>query len=169
METASTDRPPQPSDARSSASSVPTDVGDFDELYRSSYETMVRLAVAIVDTVPDAEQVVQDAFVSLFRRWATIENPGGYLRISVVNVARQVLRRRAIARRLTLRSEPVDLGFDHLRDAVRALPPSQRVLVALRYEQQMSDSEIATELGLAIGTVKSRLHRALARLREEMP
>ncbi|MEM9748761.1 MAG: hypothetical protein AAF945_18865 [Actinomycetota bacterium] len=52
---------------------MPTDVGDFDELYRSSYETMVRLAVAIVDTVPDAEQVVQDAFVSLYRRWATTE------------------------------------------------------------------------------------------------
>lgn len=148
---------------------TPTDRCTFDELYRTGYAPMVRLAYVIVDSQADAEHVVQDAFVALYRRYDDVLVPEAYLRTSVVNGARKVLRRRRVAWR-----NPVDrpgdagLGFDHTFDAVRRLPAQQRVLIALRYEQQLSDSEIASTLGLPIGTVKSRIHRALGALRQEL-
>ncbi|MEM1332100.1 MAG: sigma-70 family RNA polymerase sigma factor [Actinomycetota bacterium] len=61
-----------------------------------------------------------------------------------------------------------ELGADHTLDAVRRLPVDQRIVIALRYHQHLTDSEIAAHLDLPVGTVKSRLHRALARLREEL-
>jgi DNA-directed RNA polymerase specialized sigma24 family protein len=148
---------------------TPTARRSFDELYRTRYAPMVRLAYVIVDTQADAEHVVQDAFMALYHRYDDVLAPEAYLRTSVVNGARKVLRRRRVAWR-----NPIDpqsdagLGFDHTFDAVRRLPAQQRVLIALRYEQQLSDSEIASTLGLPIGTVKSRIHRALGALRQEL-
>ncbi len=141
----------------------------FDELYRDRYAPMVRLAYVLVDTIDEAEHVVQDAFVGLYRRYDRVAVPEAYLRTSVVNGARKVLRRRALLRR-----RPIDppgtseLDFDHTFDAVRRLSTDQRVLVALRYEQHLSDSEIAAVMSLPIGTVKSRLHRAIEALRQEI-
>ena len=53
-------------------------------------------------------------------------------------------------------------------DAVRRLPDRQRRMIALRYQLQLTDSEIAETLGVPVGTVKSTIHRALARLRTEV-
>ena len=61
-----------------------------------------------------------------------------------------------------------ELGFNHVLDAVRRLPARQRNAITLRYELQLSDAEIAETLGMPLGTVKSTLHRALARLRTEV-
>lgn len=141
----------------------------FDELYRDRYEAMVRLAYVMVDTREDAEHVVQDAFVGLYRRFDRVNTPEAYLRTSVTNGARKVLRRRALFRRRPV-DEPATTGidFDHTFDAVRRLSPDHRVLIALRYEQHLTDSEIASVMSLPLGTVKSRLHRALDALRQEM-
>ena len=141
----------------------------FARVYAEQWAPMLRLAVAMVDTRAEAEHVVQDAMLGLYRRYETVANPVGYLRTSVVNGCRKVLRRRALLRRTV--SDPIehdDLGFDHALDAIRHLPSSQRVVIVLRYHQQLSDSEIAAELGIPIGTVKSRIARALDRLREEL-
>ena len=138
----------------------------FDELYRTSYAPMLRLASLLVDTVGDAEHVVQDAFVAIFKRYDTVRNPGGYLRVSVVNGCRKTLRRRRLTRRRpSEREEHGELVFNHVVDEIKQLPIDQRVLVGLRYDQQMTDSEIADELKIPIGTVKSRLHRAITTLR----
>jgi DNA-directed RNA polymerase specialized sigma24 family protein len=72
---------------------------EFDELYRTKYTPMIRLAYVLVDTIGDAEHVVQDAFVALYRRYDTVLAPEAYLRTSVVNGARKVLRRRRVVRR----------------------------------------------------------------------
>lgn len=141
----------------------------FDELYRSAYTPMVRLASILVDTVDDAEHVVQDAFIAMYRRYDTVRNPGGYLRVSVVNGCRKTLRRRRLFRRRPEeREEHGELVFNHVVDEIRRLPIDQRVLIGLRYDQQMTDSEIAHELSIPIGTVKSRLHRAISSLRTAM-
>ena len=58
--------------------------------------------------------------------------------------------------------------FNHVLDAVRRLPRRQRDAIVLRYELQLSDAEIADTLGIPVGTVKSTIHRALARLRTEV-
>jgi RNA polymerase sigma factor (sigma-70 family) len=141
----------------------------FDDLYRQRFEPMVRLAFVLVDTQEEAEEVVQDAFAALLTRFRRVDNPDAYLRRSVLNGARQVLRRRRIVRR---QPEPLAetsaLNFNHVLDAVRRLPHRQRAAVILRFEMQLSDAEIASVLRMPIGTVKSTLHRAIARLRLEV-
>ena len=92
-----------------------------------------------------------------------------YLRRSVLNGARQVLRRRRIVRRQPKpRAEHSTQSFNHVLDAVRRLPHRQRAAIVLRYEMQLSDAEIASALRIPVGTVKSTLHRAIARLRLEV-
>ncbi|MCU1365905.1 MAG: polymerase, sigma-24 subunit, subfamily [Ilumatobacteraceae bacterium] len=141
----------------------------FDDLYRSQFERMVRLAHVLVDTQEEAEEVVQDAFATVLTRFARIDHPEAYLRRCVLNGARQVLRRRRIVRRQPVPPvESSSLAFNHVLDAVRRLPHRQRAAIVLRYEMQLSDAEIAQSLRVPIGTVKSTLHRAVARLRLEV-
>ncbi len=141
----------------------------FESLYQREFRSMVRLATALVDTPEQAEEVVQDAFAALYLRYRVVSNPVAYLRVSVLNGGRRVLRRRRIMRRQPdLVEVYAELGFNHLLDAVRRLPSKQRNVVVLRYELQLSDHEIAETLRIPVGTVKSTLHRALARLRTEV-
>ncbi|MEN9643756.1 MAG: hypothetical protein RL238_425 [Actinomycetota bacterium] len=141
----------------------------FEVLYQREFRPMVRLATALVDEPGQAEEVVQEAFAAVYLRYRLLSNPVGYLRVCVLNGGRKVLRRRRVMRRQPVLTEEVgDLGFNHVVDAVRRLPAKQRNVVVLRYELQLSDSEIADTLGIPVGTVKSTLHRALARLRTEV-
>lgn len=145
----------------------------FDTLYHREYHAMVRLATALVDYQEKAEEVVQEAFAQLYMRHAQIDNPVAYLRVSVLNGCRRALRRRRLARAFHATSQrdaegSGELGFNHLLDAVRRLPTTQRNAVTLRYELQLTDAEIANTLDIPLGTVKSTLHRALARLRTEV-
>src|SRR5215470_1874637 len=68
-------------------------------LYEREREPMVRLAVLLVGSLAVAEEVVQDAFVVVSQRWNELDNPGGYLRTTVVNACRMQLRRHATERR----------------------------------------------------------------------
>jgi RNA polymerase sigma factor (sigma-70 family) len=127
-----------------------------------------------------AEDVVQDAFVALFRRWP-LDDPagaGGYLRVSVVNGARSAQRRVALRRRHR-RAErddgpPADaetlLDEEHreVLAAVRRLPRRQREVLVLRYWSGLSEAEIAETLGVSRGTVKTCASRALAKLAGEL-
>ena len=141
----------------------------FEVLYKREFRPMVRLATALVDAPEQAEEVVQDAFAALYLRYRSVDNPIAYLRVCVLNGARKVLRRRRLVRRQPRPAEEYGhLGFNHVIDAVRRLPSRQRNIVVLRYELQLSDAEIAATLGMPIGTVKSTLHRALARLKVEV-
>lgn len=159
-----TPSPSSPAARRSTSASA-----TFDDTYRRQYGPMVRLAYVLVDTTEDAEHVVQDAFVALYKRFDTIDNPTAYLRTCVVNGGRKVLRRRRVMRRSPQRrDEAAALTFNHAFDAIRRLPADQRVLIALRYEQQLTDAEIAATLSMPLGTVKSRLHRAITTLRKEI-
>lgn len=145
---------------------------DLDTVYRRAYPILVRVAYLLVDTREQAEEVVQDAFAAAFPRWDRLEQPEAYLRTSVVNGCRRVHRRRRLAS--VWRAEPAALDgladdpLDHVADLVRRLPSPQREAIVLRYYLQATDPEIAAALGIALGTVKSTLHRARARLREEL-
>jgi RNA polymerase sigma factor (sigma-70 family) len=130
----------------------------------------------LVDTDEQAEEVVQDAFAALYVRWHKVADREAYLRTSVLNGARGVLRRRRVLRRRAHELHVVDDSLsdtdsaqsDQVVDIVRRLPARQRAVVVLRYEMQLSEAEIAHTLGIPVGTVKSNLHRALARLRQEV-
>jgi RNA polymerase sigma factor (sigma-70 family) len=162
---ASVDLPLTPSVAM-----VPTvDVVTFEALYEREYARMVRLAFTLVDTRQQAEEVVQDSFAALYGRFDRIHNPGAYLRSTVLNGCRRVLRRRMLSRRQPVPpSEDGQLGASHVVDAIRRLPHKQRSMVVLRYDLQLTDREIGETLDVPIGTVKSTLHRALAQLRREL-
>jgi RNA polymerase sigma factor (sigma-70 family) len=141
----------------------------FEVVYEREFHAMVRLATALVDADDQAEEVVQEAFAQLYLRYGTVANPGAYARMCVLNGCRKVLRRRRLLRHQPAPTEEHSgLGFNHVLDTVRALPAKQRNAIVLRYELQLSDQEIADTLGMPIGTVKSTLHRALARLRTEV-
>ena len=144
----------------------------FDDLVRREQPAMLRVAVVLVGSRATAEDVVQDAFAAVAARWDDLDRPGAYLRTSVVNGCRMVLRRRDIDRRL---NPPVvvadaDLPTDlvELRDALAQLPERPRTVVVLRYLLDLPDDEIAATLGCRTATVRSIAKRALARLREEL-
>ena len=151
---------------------------DVPALYQAHWAYLVRLAVLLVDDRSSAEDVVQDAFVALHRKQDDLRDPDaalGYLRTSVVNLARSVLRRRQVARKHLKVAEPeATAGADHdvlLRDehraalaAVRALPPRQSEVLVLRYWAGLSEREIAQTLGISAGSVKSAASRGMATL-----
>ena len=141
----------------------------FEGLYRREFEPMRRLARVLVDTDEQATDVVQESFSRLYPRFERIASPQAYLRSTVINEARRVIRR-GILFRNRARPEPGTYAnpHDHVVDAVRALPATQCRVVVLRYYLQLTDDEIATTLDIPIGTVKSTLHRARAQLRKDL-
>ena len=143
-------------------------VGGFDDLYRAEYAPMVQLARGLVDSFEQAEEIVQDAFAKVFERWDRLSEPGGYLRVTVVNGARNELRKRELGRRLGLARRPETVGGepDHLFDALASLPARQRMVHVLRYYADMTESEIAETLNVRPGTVKSAASRGLSKLRK---
>jgi len=141
----------------------------FEVVYHRESRSMVRMATALVDSPEQAEEVVQDAFAALSLKYRLVNEPVAYVRVSALNGCRKVLRRlRIIRRQPPIAVESGELGYNHVLDAVRRLPTRQRNAITLRYELQLSDAEIAETLGMPLGTVKSTLHRALARQRTEV-
>ncbi len=107
------------------------------------------------------------------RRWSTLDRPGAYLRTTVVNGCRQVLRRREAEGRAMLArpAEPLAVLPVHLvelHDALGRLGERQRIVVVLRYLVGLSDDEIAATLGVRPSTVRSLARRALLVLRKEL-
>jgi RNA polymerase sigma-70 factor (sigma-E family) len=145
----------------------------FDQLFQANVLGLVRLAHLITGSNDVAEELVQDAFVELYRRWDTIERPDAYVRSAVINRSRSAIRRRALGVRVHRQVEsmtvlPADIEPTdwQLIGALAHLSERQRVAVVLRYWADLSEKEIADELSCRPGTVKSLLARALERLRE---
>ncbi|GHH69023.1 hypothetical protein GCM10018793_00810 [Streptomyces sulfonofaciens] len=157
----------------------------IDELYHHRRLDLVRLALLLVDDLPTAEDVVQDAFAALFGRYgerlAGVEDPEAYIRTSVVNRARSVLRRRRTVRahaperegHAPPAEEYVLLHEEHreVLGALKRLTRRQREVLVLRYWSHLTEAQIAETLGLSRGAVKSTASRALdaleKRLRED--
>jgi RNA polymerase sigma-70 factor (sigma-E family) len=145
------------------------DPADLADLFSEQYAPMVRLAFLMTGSNEVAEDVVQDAFSRLHVKWDRTENPGGYLRVSVLNGCRSWHRKRARERdrrHLVAVDDTVSPEARELLDALRVLSHEQRAAVVLRYYEDRAIDEIAEALGARPGTVKSHLHRGLARLRE---
>jgi RNA polymerase sigma-70 factor (sigma-E family) len=148
------------------------------ELFRQHHLELVRLALVMVGDLATAEDVVQDAFERLHRRWHRLAEPDralAYVRSSVLNGCRSVHRRAAVARkhapRLAAASEAQDsdtalIAADRgqLVAALRALPRRQREVLVLRYYVDLDVAEIGEILRLAPSAVRSTCSRALAAL-----
>ncbi len=151
-----------------------------ERLYVDHWDRLVRLSVLLVRDRGQAEEVVQDAFIELHRRWSRLEDPDkalAYLRQTVVNRSRSALRHRGVVQRHLARQhaediappadEPV-LAASRRRavlDALQHLPRRQREVLALRYYLDLSEAEIAETLGISKGAVKSHASRGAAALR----
>ena len=143
----------------------------LDELYRTHYAPMVRLAHLITGSNEAAEDVVQEAFVRLHRSRSMdrAENPGAYLRTVVVNRCRswqrhQVLERSRMPVGAPAASIPAEV--DETLAALARLRPRQRTALVLRFYADLSEADIAAALGCRPGTVKSLISRGLAALKE---
>ena len=146
----------------------------IERLYRTHRLSMVRLALLLVDDRETAEDVAQDAFAALHRRWQSLQSEDaaiGYLRTCVINGARSVLRRRRTVRR---QPQPRDdllfadgadrrvlLAEEHREviAAMRHLPARQREVIVLRYWSELTEPQIAATLGISVGSVKSSASR----------
>jgi RNA polymerase sigma-70 factor (sigma-E family) len=159
--------------------SSPQAVAAVTELYVGHALGLVRLAVLLVGDRASAEDVVQDAFLGLYRRWDSLPDtsaPLAYLRVSVLNGCRTALRGRARSRarlHATAFAEPPPaesaearaLLSEEQRAVARALarlPQRQREALLLRYYLGLSEEEIAAAMGISRGTVKSATSRALS-------
>jgi RNA polymerase sigma-70 factor (sigma-E family) len=150
-------------------------------LYDAHYAELVRVAILLVRDRETAEDVVQDAFVQMCRRWSRLEDKGnavGYLRTSVLNGARSALRRRGVARRQPAPEAGQAPGADETaldrsqRDVVLAalqrLPRRQREVLVLRHYLDLPEGEIAALLGISRGSVKTHASRGAAALRASL-
>lgn len=142
-------------------------------LFAAERVPMVHLASLLVGSVAVAEEVVQEAFLAVTKRWDKIDRPGAYLRTSVVNKSASALRRRSVENRFRAAAPEVS-GYGipeqliELLSALSCLSDRQRTVVVLRYFADMPDAEIAETLGVKQATVRSLAHRAMAVLRKEL-
>lgn len=150
-------------------------------LFHVHYRRLVGLAGLMVDDRETAEEVVQDAFEQLYRRWGSLRDPQAavaYLNRSVVNGSRSRIRRRFTERSFTFpdagtvdSAESLGVGNrqrDDLVAAVRDLPQRQREVIVLRYYLDLSEEQIAAWLGVSTGSVKKHAHRATATLQKRL-
>jgi RNA polymerase sigma factor (sigma-70 family) len=146
----------------------------FEAVYQRECLAVVRLAVLLVRSTAVAEELAQEAFLRLYQRFAQVENPAGFVRHGVVDLAVTWLRRHDMERErlpLSTVSEPRTLGepeLDEMWEALGHLRPERRAVLVLRFYEDMSHERIAELLGCSAGTVRSRVRRALADLRKEM-
>lgn len=149
----------------------------IDDLYRAHAVALVRLALVLVGDQQAAEDVVQEAFIGLYKRREPLSDPDaapGYLRASVINGCRNVLRARKRSWRRPVPHDPPVWSAEaavidgevrrEVLAAVARLPRRQREVLILRYYLDLNESEIAAALGVSRGTVSSTASRALAAL-----
>ena len=141
---------------------------ELEGVYREQRPGLVRLANLLTGSEALAEDIVQDAFIGFARHADTVDNPHGYLRTSVVNLARTAHRRAARSERY----RPDVVTVTHQREidetwtALRALPRRQRAVLVLRFYEDLPFDEIGRLLGCPAATARSLAHRGLARLKE---
>jgi RNA polymerase sigma-70 factor (ECF subfamily) len=147
----------------------------FQRLTQQRLDRAYRLAASLLGAV-EAQDAVHDAAVQACTKWATLRDEtlfeAWFDRI-VVNICRDRIRRSSASSRAIIhlhnadKSDPTEVvhELDSLGRAIRMLSADHRIVITLRYLDDLSCEEIATRTGQNLGTVKSRLHYALKELR----
>jgi RNA polymerase sigma-70 factor (sigma-E family) len=149
---------------------------DFRDYVRSRRRALLRTAYLLTGNLADAEDLVQSALAKTYFAWDRIEDRGaldGYVRRAIINTHISWWRRRRVQEYPT-DELPDQAVADHasssdlhetLREAVDRLPERMRAAVLLRYYDDMTEAQVAEVLGVTLGTVKSTVARAVAKLR----
>ena len=151
---------------------------------RRYQEAAFRAAYLVLRDADEAKDAAQDGIVKAYRALGRFRpGPGRSFRPWLVKIVMneslnrvKSRKRRAAAAERAARGQSLEWSLDEtvvdrerarlLREALDALKEQERVLIYLRYFLSLSEPELADYMGCAQGTVKSRLHRALAKLRE---
>ena len=161
------------------------DIDAYEEIVQRYQQLAFRTAYVITRSAAEAEDAAQEAFVKAYRALASFRTgaePRPWLLRIVANEARNRVRSAGRRQRLELRlaegfrqgdaapsPEAAAVGADERRrliGLVNELEENDRLIIASRYFLELSGEETAAALGIPEGTVKSRLSRALSRLRE---
>jgi RNA polymerase sigma-70 factor (sigma-E family) len=147
-------------------------------LYAVHYRSLVRLSALLVRDVATAEEVVQESFIAMHGGWRRLRDSDKalwYLRQSVVNRSRSVLRHRVVVDRNAPQPPPdmpsaeqgaiARLERSAVVTALRTLPARQREALVLRYYGDLSEAQIASTMGISRGAVKSHAARGMSSLR----
>jgi RNA polymerase sigma-70 factor (sigma-E family) len=142
---------------------------------------LLRIAYQLTGHAADAEDLLQSALARTYLAWDRIQDRAaldGYVRRAMVNINISWWRRRKLEVYPAdeLPEIPVSDAAAHahdrvhelLEEALDRLPTRMRTAIVLRYYEDMSESEIANVLGISVGTVKSTVSRAMAKLRGEL-
>jgi RNA polymerase sigma-70 factor (sigma-E family) len=148
-----------------------SDRDGFEEFVAARRPALLRTAYLLTGSHADAEDLVQVTLVKAVSHWRRIaERPEPYVR--------QVLARESVTRRRETSTDPLperrglDVHLDEreaLRRALATLSPRQRAVVVLRYYDDLTEKEIASVLGISVGTVRSQTRDFVARLRDLFP
>jgi len=150
---------------------------DFAQIVADNQSLVFSLAVRFLRDRESAQELAQDVFLNLYRKLREIESPShatAWLRRAICHRCIDEARKRRLRPRVGLDSvpEPVSESRDpdlllneRLRRTVEELPESARMVVLLRYQEDLDPTDIAEMLNMPISTVKSHLHRSLAVLR----
>lgn len=163
-------------------------VPGWEQIVSEQSARVFRLAYRLTGNQHDAEDLTQDVFVKVFRSLAKFQpgNVEGWLhRITTNEFLDQVRRKQRIRmvglptdvdNRLADRrvEETPERAFEHrnmgddVQNALADLSPQMRAAIVLRDMEDLSYEEIAATLGISLGTVRSRIHRARAALRKRL-
>lgn len=153
--------------------------GDFREYVAARGPALLRMAYLLTGDRADAEDLLQAALAKTYAAWARINDRAaldGYVRRAMVNTQISWWRRRR-----RLEEYPTDRipelpvqdpasahdTRDALKRALSRLPARQRAALVLRFYEDLPEAEIAARLGISVGTVKSSVSRAVAKLRSD--
>jgi RNA polymerase sigma-70 factor (sigma-E family) len=150
----------------------------FQEFYAAQYGRLRHLGFWLTGDWGQAEELAQEALVRTWWRWPVVrrlDRPGDYARKVLVNRHRSLRRRALVEARYAARvgteeAQPFDGHEDAavLAAALGRLSPRQRAVIVLRYQEDLSQAEVARLLGTSVSAVKSTSNRALARLRSQL-
>lgn len=152
---------------------------EFREYVRARGPALLRQAHQLTGHPLDAEDLLQSALTKTYLAWHRIEDRGaldGYVRRAMVNINISQWRRRKVEEYpsddlpeiVHHHHEPVGEVHEALEQALRELPERMRAAIVLRYYEDMTEPEIAKTLGISVGTVKSTVSRAMAKLRNAL-
>jgi RNA polymerase sigma-70 factor (sigma-E family) len=154
----------------------------WSELFERHAAEALRLSYLLTGDRDLAQDITQDAFVRLFRRFQDLRRPeafGAYLRRTVINLAHDHWRKVRVQHQILAcetkkgveADRPVSLleARDEIWRALQSLPHIQRATVVLRFYEDLTEREIADVMACSTAAVKSRLSRAIKALRSQIP
>jgi len=145
----------------------------FELFYQAHYDVVRRSLAAAFGDPALAEEAAQEAFARAYAHWprvARMDRPAGWAYVVSVRFGLKQQRRSRIAERDDHADDIADgvVTQEVVRAAIDRLPTRQRVAIVLRYLVDLPLEDVAAAMDCALGTVKSTLHSALARLQVEL-